>query len=276
MIRPTRILTALLLVMALSSGHGNQDRATKGNSSSPSAPTGRRTAPKGVRPPVPKLPLPVKALIIGDSLSFGPFGEEFEELMRSHLGKGEVALVASCGSSPENWLSKTPVFVTKCGYRVSTPTEAHKEDFQDNGRKPRPIRTPKIRAILSQYLPETVFIQQGTNWLDQLPDEAGSGGDVARKLVSDFISEVRERAPAARIIWILPPESSRYSSKAKDSVERWILRSAEEKGFEATRSREMTGPYERGKTGSDGIHYSKEAAGSWARLVFWSYYGLTP
>ena len=276
MIRTPRSLTVILMVMALCSGQGNPDHAAKGNPASPSASPGRKMAPKGVHSSTPKLPLPVKVLIIGDSLSFGPFGQELEGLMRSHLGKGEVALVASCGSSPENWLSKTPIFVTKCGYRVSTPMEAHKEDFQDNGKKPRPIRTPKIRAILSQYLPETVFIQLGTNWMDQLPDKAGSEGDTARKLLSDFIVEVRERAPAARIIWILPPESSRYDSKAKDSVERWILQSAAAEGFEATRSREMTGPYERGKTGSDGVHYSKEAAGSWARLVFWSYYGLTP
>ena len=258
MIRYHRNLTAAFMVLALWTATGDQERVLK-----------------RVRASGPKYPLPVEVLIIGDSLSFGPFGEEFETLLRSHLGKDEVALVASCGSSPENWLSKFPTFVTTCGYRVSTPVEVKKEDFQDNGKKPRPIRTPKIRTILSQYLPKTVFIQLGTNWMDHLPDKEGSEGDSARKLIEGFVAEVREVAPNARVIWILPPESSRYNQKTMDSVERWILRTATEQGFEATRSREMTGPYITGKTGSDGVHYSKEAAKSWANLVFWSYYGIT-
>jgi hypothetical protein len=270
MICSHRNLTAAFMVMALWTAPGDQDRATKRIYAPSSSPL-----QKGWRASGPKYPLPVEVLIIGDSLSFGPFGEELETLLRSYLGKDEVVLVASCGSSPEHWLSSFPTFVTTCGYRISSPVEVKQEDFQDNGKKPRPIRTPKIRMILSQYLPKTVFIQLGTNWMDHLPNNAGSEGDSARKLIADFVAEVRELAPSTRIIWILPPESSRYTVKTKDSVERWILRSATEQGFEATRSREMTGPYVAGKTGSDGVHYSKEAAKSWANMVFWSYYGLT-
>lgn len=267
------ILATTILLAVMSVSWASQSSRGKKNGSPASSPS---PASKETKTPARKYPIPVKVLIIGDSLSFGPFGEELETLLRSHLGKDEVALVASCGSSPENWISRTSVFVTKCGYRVSTPVESRKEDFGDGGKKPRPIRTPKIRTILAQYLPETLFVQLGTNWMDQLPDREDSSGEAARKLVADFVSEVRERSPSTRIIWILPPESSRYGKKAKDAVEQWILRAAADEGFEATRSREMTGPYEQGKTGRDGIHYSKEAAHAWARLVFWSYYGLIP
>lgn len=266
-----RVLVVTLLPSCTVYARTSSSQPTSESRSSPPSSSG-----KGVKSPSQKYPVPVKVLIIGDSLSFGPFGEELEALLRSHLGEDQVALVASCGSSPENWISKTPTFVTKCGYRVSTPVESRKEDFQEGGRKPRPIRTPKIRTILAQYLPDTLFVQLGTNWMDQLPDREDSPGETAHKLIADFVAEVRERAPSARIIWILPPESSRYSRKTKEAVEKWILHSAADEGFEATRSREMTAPYEPGKTGRDGVHYSREAAHEWARLVFWSYYGLIP
>ena len=219
---------------------------------------------------------PVKVLLIGDSLSFGPFGESLERALLARLGEKSIALFASCGSSPEHWLGTTPVFVTKCGYRQATPKGGMTEDFVD-GKKPRPVKTPKIPRILSQYAPETVFVQLGTNWMDSPPDEPASEGVLSKRILREFLRELRDQPdPPARIIWILPPESCKYPKQTQDAVERWILESSAELGFSTTRSREMTAPYVPGKTGRDGVHYSKASAQEWAERVFWSFYGIRP
>jgi hypothetical protein len=58
-----------------------------------------------------------RVLMIGDSLSAGPFGEAVQKHLAVKFGPQNVAAFASCGSSPENWLADEPAFYTKCGYR---------------------------------------------------------------------------------------------------------------------------------------------------------------
>ena len=149
----------------------------------PSAP--RAPAPATVpKPPAPRLaiaPQPAKrlsanaafrVLMIGDSLSVGPFGESVKNFLISRLGRSNVFIYASCGSSPEHWLKSEPAFVTKCGYREVTPAGSLIVDFE-NGRPPRRVATPKIEDLLASYHPACLLVQLGTNWMDDIkPDDA--------------------------------------------------------------------------------------------------------
>ena len=52
-------------------------------------------------------------LLIGDSLSAGPFGKEMQEYLIDKFTESKVYVYASCGSSPEHWLASEPTFVSK-------------------------------------------------------------------------------------------------------------------------------------------------------------------
>jgi hypothetical protein len=62
-----------------------------------------------------------RVLMVGDSMTVGGFGEAMQDYLLKRFGSGNVALYASCGSSPEHWIRSGPSFVTKCGYREQTP-----------------------------------------------------------------------------------------------------------------------------------------------------------
>jgi len=214
-------------------------------------------------------PAPVTILLIGDSLSFGPFGKQLETRFRKRLGDSEMALYASCGSSPENWLSATPVFVTKCGYREALPGESPMLVDAMNGKPCPPWKTPKLPSILKRWAPSIIIVQQGTNWMDNMPDPVGSDGHKSHQIVRKFISELRTGDPSRQIIWILPPDSSKYPIATKQAVDTWIEQALRESGCPSPiRSRTLTAPYRKGITGTDGVHYTKEAAESWANKVY--------
>jgi len=224
----------------------------------------------------PRLAPPVKVLLIGDSLSFGPFGEALEGYLRQRFDASDICVFASCGSSPEHWIKTSPVFMTPCGYRESTPAGAWKEDFA-NGRRPRPSRTPKIPEIIARFSPRMVVVQLGTNWMDGLPATVVQEGAAYKQIIREFIKELRAQSPPpARIVWVMPPESSKYSATVKEEVDRWINECAKELGFQTISSRRITKKYVPGKTGDDGIHYGEAEAGKWAQGVNWCLYVFGP
>lgn len=213
----------------------------------------------------PEARLPVKVLLIGDSLSVGGFGEGMQTSLRSKFGKDQVAIFASCGSSPEDWLDGG--FVTHCGYRQTTPTGELLLEYE-NGVRPRRVDTPKLRAILGHYRPETVIVQQGTNWMDALAATDRPDAARHRRIIGNFIRELRRGNPGVHIFWVLPPASSKYPAQVHGMVENWISEAARKTGFYTINSRIITGPYRDGKSGGDGVHYSDEAGSDWARAVF--------
>jgi hypothetical protein len=112
------VLQPLLLLLAVLVGVGSFVLVASGKQKSAKAPGGP----------------PPSILMVGDSLSVGKFGE----VVQGHLAqKYPVAAYASCGSSPEHWLSGEPEFITKCGYRQHTADTDVFRDFA-NGRRPRP------------------------------------------------------------------------------------------------------------------------------------------
>jgi len=212
---------------------------------------GKPRAQKKAAPDAP----PPSILMVGDSLSVGKFGE----VLQAHLAlKHRVAAYASCGSSPEHWLSAEPAFYTKCGYRERTSNSDVFSDFV-NGHAPAPRLTPKLANLVRKHRPTILVVQLGTNWMDRsLTDEQ------VNSYVDRFVEEAR-RGPVEKIVWITPPDSSRLR-KTQGRIHRLIQQAARRRGFEIIDSRNAT-HYVMGKTGGDGIHYNSEASEAWAHGI---------
>ncbi|HEV2840572.1 MAG TPA: SGNH/GDSL hydrolase family protein [Chthoniobacterales bacterium] len=198
---------------------------------------------------------PPSILMVGDSLSVGKFGE----VVQRHLSrKYPVAAYASCGSSPEHWLTAEPDFITKCGYRQHTIDSDVFRDFT-NGKPPRPTLTPKLTKLLKKHRPTILIVQLGTNWMDRSLTDAQMNDYLHR-----FVGEAR-RGSVQEIIWITPPDSSALR-KTQGRVHGLIQQAARRDGFQLVDSRGVT-RYVVGKTGGDGVHYNSEASEAWARRI---------
>ncbi len=202
-------------------------------------------------------PPPPKVLMIGDSLSVSGFGDAVREHLEHEFGRQNVAFFASCGSSPESWLQDDKVFYTRCGYREKTPTTDIYSDYH-KGKKPPAMATPKIETLIERYKPTIVIVQLGTNWMDQTLSD-----DYIRHVLARFVSAVHGDG-TRRMIWIGPPDSSRFS-KVQNRIYQLIQQSLP-RGDPVIDSRRFT-RYVLGKTGGDGIHYNRESGEAWAKPV---------
>jgi hypothetical protein len=204
--------------------------------------------------------------MIGDSLSAGPFGEMVEKYLEVRFGRNNVALFASCGSSPENWLRSEPEYYTKCGFREDTPERQVLTDFHDGKRPPR-VRTPKVEDLIAKYRPTTMIVQLGTNWMDPLTKPRGHEEDKFGNILDRFAVALHSPPNSVRqVIWITPPDAAAYSLAVKRTVDSLIANVAKKNTYALIDSRHMT-RYVRGTTGGDGVHYSKDAAKPWADQV---------
>lgn len=241
MIRPTVTFVGLALCLAcfLPATNGTAARTVAKRMSEPAAVT--------------------RVLMIGDSLSVGPFGEAVQQHLARKYGPQNVAAYASCGSSPEHWLVGEPPFYTRCGYRQSTPDSA--PIFRDfvNGEPPRLTLTPKLESLVRRHRPTVVIVQLGTNWMDRNLSDAQISSFADRFVTAARGSSMRQ------IIWIAPPDSSALR-KVQGRVHRLIQQAATRKGFEVVDSRQLT-RYVLGQTGGDGIHYNSAASRAWAARI---------
>jgi hypothetical protein len=200
-----------------------------------------------------------RVLMIGDSLSAGPFGEAVQQHLAQRFGPQNVAAYASCGSSPENWLADEPEFYTKCGYRESTPDNPPIfRDFAD-GKPPRPTRTPKVESLVRRQQPTVVVVQLGTNWMDRNLTDAQISGFLHRFITAARGPNVRQ------IIWIAPPDSYAFR-KTQGRIHRLVQEGAARDHFDVIDSRQLT-HYVPGKSGGDGIHYNSESSRNWAARI---------
>ena len=201
--------------------------------------------------------------MVGDSLSVGKFGEVVGNYLVSVFGPGNVAVYATCGSSPENWLRSESIFSSKCGYRQQTLRRTVVREMTA-----RPVATPKLEELISIFRPGFVIVQLGTNWMDRLAvsDTPQREGEFS-SILDRFIAATRiQRGNSPRIIWIMPPDSSHYSSRVQRTVEILISAAAKRHNFETINSREMT-HYVPGKSGGDGVHYNSQSSIAWASRV---------
>lgn len=120
------------------------------------------------------------------------------------------------------------------------------------------MATPKIETLIERYKPTIVIVQLGTNWMDQTLSD-----NHIRDVLARFVSAVH-RGGVRRMVWIGPPDSSRFS-KVQNRIYRLIQQSVW-RGDPVIDSRRFT-RYLMGKTGGDGVHYNTESGEAWARRV---------
>lgn len=206
-----------------------------------------------------------RVLLIGDSLSAGPFGREMQHFLIDQFGESRMYLIAACGSSPENWLNGEPEFTTRCGYRVKTPKQNLLGEY-DNGRRPDPFPVPKLETLLPKVRPNIVLVQLGTNWFDIL--ERNSSAEEIQRLegiLERFVRTVQSAESHPELIWISPPDSARFRS-VQGKVTDLLKRTARKKRFRLIDSSSMV-RYVPGQSGGDGVHYSAPDAEKWAAGV---------
>ena len=206
-------------------------------------------------------PSPRTVLYVGDSLSVGKFGELLHGYLSRALGSKNVALYASCGSSPENWLRAEPTFVTPCGYREEAVDRYAVVDSTSRHA------TPKVEDLIARYHPTTLIVQLGTNWMDRLMIGNPAKEIEIRSRLREFIAATH-RAPIQEVIWIMPPDSSHYPRRVQETVAEMLrTAAATDDRIMLIDSRSMTRPYVLGKTGRDGVHYNTQASTDWAEKV---------
>ena len=203
-----------------------------------------------------------RILVIGDSLTVGGFGETLQDLLVSRYGTENVFVYGSCGSAPQHWLTIEPPHVTKCGFRQRTPQRTLVLDYKD-GRRPPPVETPKIDKLLWLHKPQVVIVQLGTNWFDDL---LGRNSDEEIKKMAKALDHLAASLRGKQVIWILPPDTTKFSKAVQNVVRQLIARAAKTWRFDYIDSIPLT-HYVNGRTGSDGVHYSTEAGADWARGV---------
>lgn len=206
-----------------------------------------------------------KVLMLGDSLSVGPFGQEMQHFLIERFGESRVYIIASCGASPEHWLASEPEFVSKCGYRVKTPRQYLLGDYE-KGRRPEPFPTPKLERILPKTQPDLILVQMGTNWFDLL--EQASNPDLIEHLdgiLNRFVNTLFASDPRPQLVWITPPDSARFR-KVQGLVANLLQRGARRLRFLCIDSSDLI-EYVPGKSGGDGVHYASSAAEKWANGV---------
>ena len=67
------------------------------------------------------------------------------------------------------------------------------------------------------------------------------------------------------VIWIAPPDSSKFPKWVQDEVEYLISSTNQKRGFYTFQSRKFT--HYTPASGSDGVHYNTAAANAWAAPV---------
>jgi len=206
-----------------------------------------------------------KVLMIGDSLTVGPFGDLIEAWLLQNLGPNRVAIYGSCGSSPEQWLASHKNFVSPCGYRETT-SMAHITHESGRGHRSNAISTPKIETLMAKYRPQIVIVQLGTNHFDTVLREGKRSLPQLAEIYEAFANAVYGPGSSTRmVIWIAPPDSSKFPKWVQDEVEYLISSTNQKRGFYTFQSRKFT--HYTPASGSDGVHYNTAAANAWAAPV---------
>ena len=120
------------------------------------------------------------------------------------------------------------------------------------------MATPKLETLIDRYKPTIVIVQLGTNWMDQTLSD-----NQIRAVLERFVSAAH-RGSTRRLIWIGPPDSSRFS-KVQSRIYRLIQQSVRRRRSSDRFTRFTR--YVLGKTGGDGIHYNRESGEAWAKPV---------
>jgi len=250
------LFVSLAIFLQSSADNARADRAL----------TDRNTSQLGRDQAVPGNRKALPILMIGDSLTVGGFGQAVEEYLLHRFSSKNVAIFACCGSSPEHWVRSGPDYITKCGYREQTARSSILYDFE-RGRRPKRVLTPKLENLVAKFRPRTVIVQLGTNWMDGMHSNPARDESTYGEILDRFIAAIHSEPDTVhKIIWITPPDSSRYSKAVQTRVTNLIKTASRRHSFEIIDSSRLT-HYVRGQSGGDGVHYNRKAAQEWANRV---------
>ncbi|WP_413294724.1 SGNH/GDSL hydrolase family protein [Bdellovibrio sp. HCB185ZH] len=188
-------------------------------------------------------------VFVGDSHSYGKFGEEIDKYLRS-VSKN-VTSIASCGSSPSTWMVEGKNFKsTNCGY--------WRRDIKGKEIRVQEHQVDSLPKELSALHPDLTVIALGTNILST-PTNIQS----EKKSIQALLDTVKKND--SECIWIGPPDTSNKNLKLNlaDGVKE-IKALAEKANCAFIDSSELT-KYSAGK--GDGIHYGPKDASAWGKQV---------
>ena len=189
------------------------------------------------------------ALFVGDSHSYGAFGQEIDKILRQYADK--VVSVASCGASASTWLEKSDNFKsTNCGYwkKTSPQKEIRTASHQLNS----------LKSEISELKPQVTVIALGTNMLGDV-----QGFHSELKAVDKLIQQVQQAG--SRCLWIGPPDVSKNPFKKNlDELNLELKKYVEKRNCTYLSS---TGLTKYNFTKSDGIHYPPMESKRWGEQI---------
>lgn len=199
-------------------------------------------APRGKAPGSRYSPQSIRVLLLGDSLSVGALGAGLQNSLLARFGPSQVRIYASCGSSPEDWLSNTADVVTHCGYR-RYDSRGPLLIREVEGKPSRGVVTPKLSAILARCAPDIIIVELGCHWLARL----GNGeldAETCRTIIGRFTSEIRNKSTVRqpRILWLAPPAVPN-DPRANIALAAVLRLASLEVGFTIVDSRTILTPY---------------------------------
>lgn len=198
-----------------------------------------------------------KTLIIGDSLSCGPFGKY---LVQNIAKTGEeVTLYCTVSSAPSHWVHSANPF----GHKCLTMTSAKPTLVFCNGSG----KIPPLESLLSSFKKDRVIIALGTNSL--ISEKA----DLTYRTLMKSIKK-----NDSSCLWIAPPHMNATQSKGfamgrVAKIEKNLnnfydsLAESVESHCTIIESREATAPKTPGNDTVDGIHRSENAGKYWADAI---------
>lgn len=173
-----------------------------------------------------------RVLFLGDSMSFGGFGDRLDELLRSDPGVSHLYTYMACGVFPLSW-TKIPPFAnikTSCGYTSIEPGDnpLKPQRFVDvygrpAGHVPSSHRVPKIETLLDTAKPDVIVFQSGNNFFSCFKDRRTIQEEYHRKYIRSLTIPFLKHLVTApsnlkRIYWITPPEAGSVTEEIQEFV----------------------------------------------------------
>lgn len=177
-----------------------------------------------------------RMLYLGDSMSFGGFGDQFDRLLRHDPVVSQLHTYMACGVFPLSWTMVPPFgkIKTSCGYCSIEPSEnpLKPKRFADvygipSGHVPSSHRVPKIETLLETVKPDVLVLQIGNNFFSCFKDRRTIQEDYHRKYIRSLTIPFLKHLITAsttlkRIYWITPPQAGSVTTEIQDFVFREI------------------------------------------------------
>lgn len=199
-----------------------------------------------------------RVLYLGDSLSYGAFGMTLDKSLRA--AGCPVYTMVSGGATPYYWLADFANVSADAGHWVKTPEK------ETRARTSR--RVPKVETLMTEFKPDVVVVQTGTNLYAVLRDKRKNPDErvrAVRYLIERMCRVIHDRG--ARVYWISPPDShpGKYPRELQERM-RGLLKECVVKYGQVYDSHAVT-KYKDPYPANDGIHYGKEDSTKWALAV---------